>query len=185
MNADYTKKMIMENLINLLNRMPLNKITVGKLAEECGINRNTIYYHFKDLNQIIDTIFEIRLKRVLNESDNISWEDSFIEEMQFAIDNKTAIFHIYNSISRKTLSDYLYNKSGQIMRTYVENVDKEIHAKKDDKEIVIKFFQSAITDLIIRWLNSGMDEDIEENIKRIGFLLKDTVKSSLTRSKMN
>ena len=185
MNANYTKKMIMENLINLLNRMPLNKITVGKLAEECGINRNTIYYHFRDLNEIIDTIFEIRLKRVLNESDNISWEDNFIEEFQFAVENKTAIFHIYNSISRKTLSDYLYNKSGQIMRTYVENVDKEIHAKKDDKEIVIKFFQSAITNLVIRWLNSGMDEDIEEKIKRIGFLLKDTVKSSLTRSKMN
>ena len=105
--------------------------------------------------------------------------------MQFAIENKTAIYHIYNSISRKTLSDYLYNKSGQIMRNYIENVDKEIHAKKDDKEIIIKFFQSAITDLIIRWLTSGMDEDIEKKIKRIGFLLKDTVKSSLTRSKMN
>lgn len=88
MNANYTKKMIMENLINLLNRMPLNKITVGKLAEECGINRNTIYYHFRDLNEIIDTIFEIRLKRVLNESDNISWEDNFIEEFQFAVENK-------------------------------------------------------------------------------------------------
>lgn len=185
MNADYTKKMIMENLISLLNRIPLNKITVGKLAEECGINRNTIYYHFKDLNDIIDTIFETRLQKVLDESEDMSWEDSFIEEMQFAIDNKTEIFHIYNSISRKTLSDYLYKKSGQIMRTYIENVDKEIHAKKDDKEIIIKFFQSAITDLIIRWLNSGMDEDIEEKIKRIGFLLKDTVKSSLTRSKTN
>ncbi|MDU5978480.1 MAG: TetR/AcrR family transcriptional regulator, partial [Finegoldia magna] len=124
MNADYTKKMIMENLINLLNRLPLNKITVGKLAEECGINRNTIYYHFKDLNQIIDTIFEIRLQKVLDESEDMSWEDNFIEEMQFAIDNKTAIYHIYNSISRKTLSDYLYNKSGQIMRNYIENVDK-------------------------------------------------------------
>ena len=37
MNADYTKKMIMENLINLLNRIPLNKITVRKLAEEFEI----------------------------------------------------------------------------------------------------------------------------------------------------
>lgn len=185
MNADYTKKMIMENLISLLNRIPLNKITVGKLAEECGINRNTIYYHFKDLNDIIDTIFEIRLQKVLDESQDLSWDDSFIEEMLFALDNKTAIYHIYNSISRKTLSDYLYNKSGQIMRIYIENVDKEIHAKKKDKEIIIKFFQSAITDLVIRWLNSGMDEDIEQKIKRIGFLLKDTIKSSLIRSKNN
>ena len=185
MNADYTKKMIMENLISLLNRIPLNKITVGKLAEECGINRNTIYYHFKDLNDIIDTIFEIRLQKVLDESEDMSWDDSFIEEMQFALDNKTAIYHTYNSISRKTLSDYLYNKSGQIMRIYIENMDKEIHAKKEDKEIIIKFFQSAITDLVTRWLTSGMDEDIEKKIKRIGFLLKDTVKSSLTRSKMN
>ena len=185
MNADYTKKMIMENLISLLNRIPLNKITVGKLAEECGINRNTIYYHFKDLDDIIDAIFEIRLKKVLDESEDMSWDDNFIEEMQFALDNKTAIYHIYNSISRKTLSDYLYNKSGQIMRIYIENVDKEIHAKKEDKEIIIKFFQSAITDLVIRWLNSGMDEDIEQKIKRLGFLLKDTVKSSLIRSKNN
>ncbi len=185
MNADYTKKMIMENLISLLNRIPLNKITVGKLAEECGINRNTIYYHFKDLDDIIDAIFEIRLKKVLDESEDMSWDDNFIEEMQFALDNKTAIYHIYNSISRKTLSDYLYNKSGQIMRIYIENVDKEIHAKKEDKEIIIKFFQSAITDLVIRWLTSGMDEDIEQKIKRLGFLLKDTVKSSLIRSKNN
>ena len=185
MNADYTKKMIMENLISLLNRIPLNKITVGKLAEECGINRNTIYYHFKDLDDIIDAIFEIRLKKVLDESEDMSWDDNFIEEMQFALDNKTAIYHIYNSISRKTLSDYLYNKSGQIMRIYIENVDKEIHAKKEDKEIIIKIFQSAITDLVIRWLNSGMDEDIEQKIKRLGFLLKDTVKSSLIRSKNN
>ena len=62
---------------------------------------------------------------------------------------------------------------------------EEIHKLRDDKEIIIKFFQSAITDLVIRWLTSGMDEDIEKKIKRIGFLLKDTVKSSLTRSKMN
>ncbi len=184
MNSKYTEKMITENLMSLLNRIPLNKITVSKLADECGINRNTIYYHFKDLNEVIDTIFQQRLQKVLDETnENLSWEDSFVQEVEFALENKTAIYHIYHSVSRKVLSDYLYQKSGQIMTSYVERIDSEIHAKKEDKDIIIKFYQSAISDLALRWLASGMNKDMIYNIRKIGFLFKNSIKTALENSK--
>ena len=42
-----TKKAIVNSFIKLLNEKPLDKITVKNIAEDCGINRNTFYYHFR------------------------------------------------------------------------------------------------------------------------------------------
>lgn len=40
---------IKEAFMHLLNRKPLDKITVKEIVEECGINRNTFYYHYDDI----------------------------------------------------------------------------------------------------------------------------------------
>ena len=42
-----TKKAIVNSFIKLLNEKPLDKITVKNIAEDCGINRTTFYYHFR------------------------------------------------------------------------------------------------------------------------------------------
>ena len=45
----FTKAAIKATFISLLNKKPLNKITVKEIVEECGINRNSFYYHFDDI----------------------------------------------------------------------------------------------------------------------------------------
>ena len=40
----FTKAAIKATFISLLNKKPLNKITVKEIVEECGINRNSFYY---------------------------------------------------------------------------------------------------------------------------------------------
>lgn len=47
-----TKKAIVNSFIKLLNEKPLDKITVKNIAEDCGINRNTFYYHFSDIREL-------------------------------------------------------------------------------------------------------------------------------------
>ena len=37
----FTKAAIKATFISLLNKKPLNKITVKEIVEECGINRNS------------------------------------------------------------------------------------------------------------------------------------------------
>ena len=41
---NFTKKAIKETFIKLLDERPLNQITVKYIVEDCGINRNSIYY---------------------------------------------------------------------------------------------------------------------------------------------
>lgn len=43
--SEVTKRALEQSLKNLLLKKPLNKITINDIAEDCGINRMTFYYH--------------------------------------------------------------------------------------------------------------------------------------------
>ena len=45
----YTKQAIKASFLKLLNERPLSQVTVKSIVEDCGINRNTFYYHFADI----------------------------------------------------------------------------------------------------------------------------------------
>lgn len=45
--SDLTKRALEQSLKNLLLQKPLHKITISDIADDCGINRMTFYYHFK------------------------------------------------------------------------------------------------------------------------------------------
>ena len=55
--SSFTRKAIMESCIRLLEDRPVDKITVKDIVEDCQINRNTFYYHFKDKYDVINWIF--------------------------------------------------------------------------------------------------------------------------------
>ena len=99
--ASFTEKAIMDSFIKLLNAKPLDKITVKDIVEDCGINRNTFYYHFDDIPTLVTRILEDETNRALSlHGDVHSWEEGFIAAAQFALSNKRLIYHIYNSVSR-------------------------------------------------------------------------------------
>ena len=39
--AQFTKQAIINSFLKLLEEMPLDKITVKDIVEDCGVNRNT------------------------------------------------------------------------------------------------------------------------------------------------
>ena len=53
---NFTKQAIKSAFMKLLNEQPLNKISVRSIVEECGINRNSFYYHFQDIPSLIEEI---------------------------------------------------------------------------------------------------------------------------------
>ena len=105
---NFTRKAIQEAFITLLNERPLKQITVKDIVDTCGINRNTFYYHFADIPTLLQEI-------ITEDADNIietyptldSVEQCLGVALQFAIKNKRAVLHIYNSVSRHVYEQYL------------------------------------------------------------------------------
>ena len=183
MAKKYTKNLIREVFIKMLNEKPLDKITVTDIAKKCEINRNTFYYHYQDIYEILTEIFQKEIQKVIDEyNDTLSWEESFLLAAEFALENKRAIYHIYNSVRREELEDYIYNVAGNIMTRYVEKKSEEIPASEGDKNLIATFYQSALTEMVLRWIEGGMEEDTDIIIRRIGQLFNGNIKLSLKRS---
>ena len=183
MAQQYTKKIIREEFIKILNERPLNKITVKDIASACEINRNTFYYYYTDVYALLSELFQTELQTVIDEyNDTFSWEESFIVATKVALENKIAINHVYNSMQREELEDYIYNVSGHVMNRYVEKLSDGISASSGDKKLISSFYQCALTEMVLRWIASGMKEDPDTIVRRIGQLFDGHIALSLKRS---
>lgn len=183
MARQYTRKMIRDVLVQMLNEQPLNKITVKDIVTQCEINRNTFYYYYPDIYAILRELFQIELQKVIDEyNDTLSWEEGFLLAAQFALKNKKAIYHIYHSLQREELERYLFDIAGSVMTRYVETVSLGIRASEGDKRLIASFYQSALTEMLIHWIGAGMEDEPEKIIRRVGLLFDGNIALSLKRS---
>ena len=99
--ANSTKQMIRASFFKLLDQRPLSRITVKDITDDCGINRNSFYYHYRDIPSLIQETLAEELSRIIREYPSIdSIEQCITLAAGFAAQNRRAILHIYNSVNR-------------------------------------------------------------------------------------
>ncbi|MGI6266337.1 MAG: TetR/AcrR family transcriptional regulator [Candidatus Metalachnospira sp.] len=175
-----TKKAIVNSFIKLLNEKLLDKITVKNIAEDCGINRNTFYYHFSDIRELTVYTIDSQIHSVSElDFNGDSWVDSFVEAAKFVIDNKKAVYNIYNSLNRETVENYLNTVAFKVTDNFVSAKAVGIDADKSDIELIKDFYMSALVGIICKWLENGMDKDPDIVIRRLGRLVEGAVITSL------
>ena len=52
-----TKNAIAAGFRTLMEKKSFEKITISDITDECGLNRQTFYYHFKDKYDLLNWIF--------------------------------------------------------------------------------------------------------------------------------
>ena len=166
--------------------MPFDKITVKSIAEECGINRNTFYYHYQDIYELLDEIFLLETKKVLEGNLNYdTWQEGFLQAASFALENRKGVYHIYNSVNRSKIESFLNNVAEKIMKDFVEKQARDMNVAEADRQLIVSFYQCALSGLVIQWLDAGMKQDPESVIRRLGDLLDGTIKHMLKRADRN
>ena len=56
MSKSTTKIAIAYAFKDLLSEKPINKITINDITDKCNINRQTFYYHFQDIRDLVEWI---------------------------------------------------------------------------------------------------------------------------------
>lgn len=172
--ADFTKKAIRETFLALLEEHPLSSITVKVLVETCGINRNTFYYHYRDLPDLIEEIINDESEMIIREYPSVNTiVECFDALTAFASHRKRAIMHIYSSMSREVFERNLMHLSEYFIRSYLDTVVPEEMLPSADRQTIIGYFKCVGFGLIIDWLNNGMTEEYVRSVRRIFLMKKD------------
>ena len=103
----YTKQAIKNSFLKLLNARPLNQVTVKAIVEDCGINRNTFYYHFEDIHDLINWMFNEEVKKIIDNFDKSNYENFLNSVLDYIEENKHILNSAYNSFGREQLKKIL------------------------------------------------------------------------------
>ncbi|MBQ3205429.1 MAG: TetR family transcriptional regulator, partial [Peptococcaceae bacterium] len=63
-----TKQLIAETFVELSRQKSIDKVTVKDVVEACHVSRQTFYYHFQDLDDVMAWTLRQTMERVLAES---------------------------------------------------------------------------------------------------------------------
>lgn len=180
MSKERTEKAIMHTFLELLNNYPLDKITVKDIVTACGISRNTFYYHYQDIYDLLGATFDTVAELVFRE-DVTTWQQSLRSCTKFALDNRRAVYHVYRSGHREQLERYLYRVTQERMDRLIRHLTRDLTISEEDISYLTLFYKCAVVGILLEWLNADMKGDVDRMISRMGILLEGNLRLSLER----
>ena len=180
--AQTTKKAFATSLKKLLSQKPLDKIKITDITEDCEVNRQTFYYHFKDIYDLLEWVYTNEATRALGDKKTYdTWQEGFYEIFEYILENKVFVSNTYNSVSREYLERYLYNETYYLLLGVVEEKSKDMSVREKDKSFIADFYKFAFVGLVIDWIRKGMMEEPKDIIKRLNTLISGNIETALQR----
>lgn len=166
----------------LLLEKPLNKITINDITEDCGVNRMTFYYHFKDIYDLVDWIMvEDAAKALENKPTFDTWTEAFLDLLHQVQENKVLVMNVYRSISREQVEQYLYKLLDPMLREFMERGMQGITVQDDDVQFIVDFYKYALVGMALEWIRKDMKEDPVRMTERLNILIRGDFQRALNR----
>ena len=155
-----TKEMLAESLMKLLARRTLDKITIQDIVDDCGYNRQTFYYHFHDIYDLIDWIFAAQTQELIEKCRACGSLDVGVEAViAYMQENRRLILNVLRSVNGEKLLDNLYGSAQSIVLSALENHPGVQELSMNYRELVAEGFKYALVGLLIDWMRAGIPED--------------------------
>lgn len=162
-----TKKALAESLKNLLLQKPLNKITISDIADDCGINRMTFYYHFKDIYDLVEwTCAEEAAQAMEGKKTYDTWQEGFLNIFSAVQANKPLIMNVYRCVSRERIEQYLNPLICSLILGVVEEKSAEMPVSEADKRFIANFYEYAFIGVMLEWIDNNMREEPSVLVER-------------------
>lgn len=183
-----TKKILVKSLQYILKTKPLDKITITQLVEECGINRQTFYYHFHDIYELVEYMFLLELENILKNitEDDVKtnynlWEKTYYIILCHLLDNKVITMNIFHSIGKQRLEDVFNDISYDIIMKFVEQEVDKTKVSEEEKRFIGNFYKHAFVGITLDWIKNFMHVEPKIMIKRVNYLVEGNVKKALNK----
>lgn len=152
---DKTKKKIASSLMNLVEKKPIDKITITDITVNCDISRQVFYRYFLDKKDLINWIYEEDCGSVIytgEEKFSIkSWLKYIIDILA---EKKNFFMHAIKDDSSETFEKLILNKTRFYLKKIIKHKTKVELTKQ--LEFLAEMTARALVDMIIVEIESEM-----------------------------
>ncbi|MDD2398375.1 MAG: TetR/AcrR family transcriptional regulator C-terminal domain-containing protein [Bacilli bacterium] len=155
-------------LKTLMATQPLDTITVKKISEMCKVNRQTFYYHFRNIYDLLTWIY---LNETVENIDHVtSWEEALTFVFRYVNDNAAFISNTLSSAGRELFIEFLYNTTYTMQLRELNRIDVDNVLSSTNKKFISQFYAPSFVFVVVHWADSGRKEDPKVLIKQVSIL---------------
>ena len=167
-----TETMLCAAFMELLKKCPFSKITIQKLAGQCGVNRQTFYYHFDNIYDLMSKAFEYELVHESRIYEEVTWEYAMSRFLQWIKDNRVIIRNILTNAELPYLKKAMYPLIARSISCGYFSKNTEAFSEKKQEEFCNDFFTLGITQYVLEWAENDFREPVEDIIAHLSWLLQ-------------
>ena len=180
--SQVTKRALEQSLKHLLLKKPLTKITINDIAEDCGINRMTFYYHFKDIYDLVEWSCLEDAKRALDENKTYeTWQQGLLQIFEAVQANKPFILNVYRCVHREQVEKYLQPLVDRLLLDVINEEVGTMKVRDEDKQFIAQVYSYIFIGLMLDWIRQGMSEDPAKIVERVSLVMHENIPRALTR----
>lgn len=158
---ELTKHAIADAFVDLLQTQPIEKITVKTIAQNCAINRQTFYYHFADIYELMAWTLDSELKKFTEEEplteDN--WQDVLMQMFFFLRSRRKILLNAYSAQNRLYYELFLYRHISPAVREHLDSFQEAKTVPVEKLDFLTKVFTRLLLNFVLDWLDEGMPDE--------------------------
>lgn len=161
---------IMDTLNELMDEISPSKITVTDIANKCGISRQTIYYYFENIDEIVEASYQHQLEQLLEKIRHCRSSKEMMVEVILLAKYKSRLIS-------KAMADKNKMKFDKQTHAIVEEIIKEMidekyssQYSKSEYEKTVSFYSYALSGML-QEVGTGkqeVEEAAEELLRIMG-----------------
>ena len=177
-----TKRAFAASLKRLLADTPLGKLTVTELARDCGVNRQTFYYHFSDVYDLVVWTYANEMDEALGPLRTYAtWQDGLLAILAYLAENRSCVMATYRAVEPVYLRRQLCAYTQELIADVVAEQAAGLDLPPADKALIARFFAHGFVGLVLDWIDDGMRESPQHLVSRLGLVVHGDMGSAIER----
>ena len=172
-HTEMTKRLMADALKRLMAQKPLNKITIRQITEDCGVNRQTFYYHFEDIYDLMRWMFRQEALALLDQREGVViWQDGLLQLLRYLEENREVCLCALHSVGHEQLRRFFRSEIYDIIYRTVDLVAAD-DDPEDYKAVLTNFYVSALTVMMESWLLGELSSGPEDLVAAAEQIIED------------
>lgn len=187
-SSEQTKQELASALKALMQEKPFEKITIHDLTERCGIRRQTFYYHFEDIYDLLCWVFQQEVLPLLEEYHGPQlWQKGLLELFRYLDENRSLCLCVLRSGGRPYLKRFFEAEVDGLIHNTIEQIGSTtgaLHTVSSERDVAFmtQFYKVSFAAILESWLLGELNYTPEELIEFADQMIQDHIRGACLRA---
>lgn len=177
-----TKKAIAQSIKELMKKKDLRKISVSDIVENCGLNRQTFYYHFQDKYDLVNWIYYNEVvSAVTSQRPFHDWSEVMLDILSIMRKEKYFYTNALNVAGQNAFQEYFFSLTKDLIAEIISAVEDGKGIREEDRNFIAEFYTYGLVGIVVQWARRGMKEEPRELVGKLKYFIEDSKRFTAAR----